>query len=117
MPAGLKEEILARYVSIHAFCKAHPELSRGTVYQMVSGRYGGNFANQARKIRAALAGSGGIPQAAAASPEPGQICEALQEIRCQNCRKLNRRECPICRDQTSREANMLHEKLYGRSLV
>lgn len=117
MPASLKEEILARYISIHAFCKAHPELSRGTVYQMVSGRYGGNFANQASKIRAALAESGGIPQNATTMPDSGQIYEALQEIRCQNCRRLNRRECTVCRDQTVREANLLHEKLYGRRLI
>lgn len=116
MPGSLKEEILARYISVHAFCKAHPELSRGTVYQMVSGRYGGNYANQARRIRAALAESVGTPQTAATTPEPGQIYEALQEIRCQNCRRLNRRECMACRDQTVREANMLHEKLYGRQL-
>lgn len=110
----LAGEVLASFPSIHAFCKAHPELSRGTVYQALSGRYAGNFENQARKIRAALAKPVKMPQI---NDKPDMdsrsLGDALQDIRCRNCRRLNRRECMACRDQTAREAAELFEKLYG----
>lgn len=37
----LRERILESHVSIHAFCRAHPELKRATVYMVLSGRYSG----------------------------------------------------------------------------
>lgn len=116
MPGNLKQEILARYKSVHAFCKAHPELSRGTVYQTVSGRYAGSFINQAKRIRASLYNQ---PCDAASSenfrmPTREQIEEKLQEIRCYNCRKLNRRECMACRNQTASEASALFDQLYKK---
>ena len=52
---GLRAEVLARYASVYAFCRAHPELKRATVYLVLSGRYLGKWSFQAARIRAALA--------------------------------------------------------------
>lgn len=54
----LRERILESHVSIHAFCRAHPELKRATVYMVLSGRYPGKTDVQLARIGAAL--SGGI---------------------------------------------------------
>ena len=110
---ALKTEILERFASIHAFCKAHSELSRGTVYQTLSGRYAGSFENQAKKIRAALENPDKKPQIKEDFQIDADVLgEELQAIRCQNCRRLNRRECMACRDQTIREATELHKRVY-----
>ena len=37
---------------------------------------------------------------------------ALQEIRCGNCRRLDRRGCGDCRTQTEREARELYSRLF-----
>lgn len=112
---ALKAEILERFVSVHAFCKAHPELSRGTVYQTLSGRYAGSFENTAKKIRAALENPDKKPQIKEDFQIDADVLgEELQAIRCQNCRRLNRRECMACRDQTIREATELHKRVYKR---
>lgn len=111
---ALKDEILERFASVHAFCKAHPDLARGTVYQTLAGRYAGNIENQARKIRAALANLDKKPQIVKdIQIDADEMVKALQAIRCQNCRRLNRRECMACRDQTIREATELHKRLYS----
>ena len=41
--AELKRQILRRYVSIHAFCRRHPELGRSPVYALLAGKYSGNL--------------------------------------------------------------------------
>lgn len=116
MPSSLKEEILAQFKSIHAFCKAHPELCRGAVYQTVSGQYPGNAEKYAGRIRRALAG----PEGPAASippitPTKEALTQVLLDIRCMNCRRINRRECLACRDQTSTEASQLYDRLFANS--
>ena len=109
---SLRAEILARYASIHAFCKAHPELKRGCVYLVLSGRYPGNSGAQAAKIRAALQG-----RKAEAMIRPAlsrdEMVSALQSIRCAHCRRLDRRECVTCRDRTRREGEELFLRLFG----
>lgn len=111
----LKADILASFHSVHAFCKAHSELSRGTVYQTLSGRYAGSFENQAKKIRAALENPDKKPQIKEDFQIDADVLgEELQAIRCQNCRRLNRRDCMACRDQTIREATELHKRVYKR---
>lgn len=112
MPERLRAEIIAKYKSVHAFCKAHPELCRGTVYMLVSGSYPGDFNRQAAKARAALAGN--PVKTADSLPkyiDADKMRDILQETRCQNCRRLNRRECMACRDQTAREAVELARRL------
>lgn len=113
MPEQLKTEVLERFTSIHAFCKAHPELSRSTVYQTLSGKYPGNFSHQAAKIRAALSGQQ-IQEIARPEVSANVISETLQDVRCANCRRLNRRECVACRAQTEREATELYGRLFEK---
>ena len=55
-PESLRAQVLDRYISVHAFCVAHPELKRSTVYMVLAGRYPGRTEKQAARIRAALAG-------------------------------------------------------------
>lgn len=118
--ACLKEEILARYASVHAFCKAHPELKRGVVYQTVSGKYAGNRQRQAARIRQALAENTDADnqirpiQQAEKTVTREQLTELLENIRCANCRRLNRRECLACKAQTTVEASQLFDSLYAR---
>ncbi len=111
MLENLREQILERYTSVHAFCRAHPELKRATVYMVLSGRYPGKIEAQAAKIRAALSG----PQKSDA-PAPGltrnETAEALQSVRCAHCRRLDRRACNDCRRQTEREAKELYARLF-----
>lgn len=111
MISRLRDEVLERYASVYAFCRAHPELKRATVYLVLSGRYPGKVEAQVVKIRAALHGT---PPADCAGPgvtREGAV-EALQEIRCGNCRRLDRRACGECRAQTEREARELYSRLF-----
>ena len=55
--SSLRARILASYVSVHAFCRAHPELKRATVYMVLAGTYPGRIDTQVAKIRAALSGA------------------------------------------------------------
>lgn len=103
----LRAAVLARYRSIHAFCKAHAELKRATVYLVLSGKYPGNTARQEAQIREAL---GDIPPAASPVP-PERIAEVLQACKCAHCRRPNRRGCRGCRNQTAREVAALTEYL------
>ena len=98
--AELKNAIAGRHLTIHAFCKRHQELSRSTVYQVLAGRYAGNMARQAAKIRAALEAAL-FPEAAVSA---GAIAEVLQGVKCERCRRADRRGCRGCRIQTGREA-------------
>lgn len=123
----LRARILERHASVHAFCRAHPELKRATVYLVLSGNYPGNRIEQVAKIEAALDG------AKAAEKRPAMdtvsrydhylpqvdgkaVVKALQTIRCAHCRRLDRRECPTCREQTEREGMELHDMLFAAKL-
>jgi len=110
----LRERILESHVSIHAFCRAHPELKRATVYMVLSGRYPGKTDVQLARIGAAL--SGGISEESGSPSLPGltgeDLAVALQEIRCAHCRRLDRRECAACRAQTALEGRELFSRLF-----
>ena len=106
----LKDAVLARYRSVYAFCRAHPEIKRATVYLVLSGRYPGKWNEQAAKIQAALSEAGESPRAQEVTPDV--VGKALQEIRCSHCRRLDRRECPSCREQTERESEELFFRLF-----
>lgn len=110
---SLRMEVLERYASIHAFCRAHGELKRATVYMVLTGRYPGKMETQIAKIRAALAGT---PSGSSQETAPGltreETVEELQTIRCSHCRRLDRRGCPDCRRQTEREARELYARLF-----
>ena len=99
----LRAQVLERYTSIYAFCRAHPELKRATVYLVLSGRYPGKWSFQAE------------------APAPGvtreAVAETLQKIRCKHCRRLDRRECMACRDQTEREGKELFSRLFAAAVA
>lgn len=64
----LRARIVERYGSLHAFCKAHPELKRSSVYLVMSGRYPGRSENQTVRIEAALEGNIHTPSRAGIRP-------------------------------------------------
>lgn len=110
----LRARIVERYGSLHAFCKAHPELKRSSVYLVMSGRYPGRSENQTVRIEAALEGNIHTARSGLASAPPmsaEDMADALQEIRCSNCRLLDRRNCLECRTRTRREAEELHARM------
>lgn len=108
----LRGQVLERYASVYAFCRAHPELKRATVYLVLSGKYPGKWSFQAARIRAALTGAEEIPEVPAPGVTREVLAETLQNIRCAHCRRLDRRECMACRDQTEREGKELFGKLF-----
>lgn len=119
----LRARIVERHGSLHAFCKAHPELKRSSVYLVMSGRYPGRSENQIIRIEAALTGNacadgGEMPFASQPGSAPPMSAEdmadALREIRCNNCRLLDRRNCLECRTRTRREAEELHARMCQR---
>lgn len=110
----LKAEILKRYASVHVFCKAHPELSRSSVYLALSGKYPGNADRQEARIRTALAAPQENPPMVTPLVSAATLIDTLQEIRCTHCRRLDRRECMACRDQTAREGEELFSRLFGK---
>lgn len=109
----LRKQVLERFFSIHAFCKAHPELKRATVYLVLSGHYSGKLDVQAQKIRAALSKDPPMEAVEETCLTAEHLVETLQFIRCVHCRRLNRRECLSCRDQTEREGKELFSRLRG----
>ena len=109
----LTAEILEKYPSVHAFCKAHPELSRSSVYLALSGKYPGKSDKQVARIRAALSEPQEMPPQVAQIVSSALLVDTLQEIRCAHCRRLDRRECMACRDQTGREGDELFSRLFS----
>lgn len=85
----IRRVVISRFGTIHAFAKGRPGgLARSTVYQVLSGKYGGDTEHQLGRINAALgeARSG--------------IFEILKEVACGRCRKKRRRtrQCEKCFD-------------------
>lgn len=107
----LRARVLARWTSLHAFCRAHPELTRSTVYMVLSGRYAGNSERQLAVIERTLDAP---PQEehAPALPSALTLAETLQRIRCGECRKYGKRHCPRCRTRTEHEAAALFQRLF-----
>lgn len=113
---ALRQEILERYKTPHAFCRANPEVKRSTVYMLLSGKYPGDAAKQTQRIRAALAGREFVPDARP-TLTAHEAYTVLQETKCAHCRKLDKRGCPECRTQTAREAQAIEEYLRSREVV
>lgn len=110
----LTQDILSRYSSIHAFCKASEGLTRSTVYQVLKGAYPGNVSRQIEKIRQHL----GLAPTIVAKPivTANEAYGVLQEAKCGYCRKLDKRACAMCRTQTMREAEALEVYLKAREV-
>ncbi|MBU1002771.1 MAG: hypothetical protein KKE73_09635 [Proteobacteria bacterium] len=79
--AGLRAEIEEQHETVYRFCKISG-LNKSTVYMVLSGRYPGDMARQAGRIRAALAGD---------SPRAEKIRTVIQREACALCKK--RRAC------------------------
>ena len=108
----VRAAIVARYGSIHSFCRQHPELKRSTVYMVLSGRYAGSTARQEAKIRAAALN---LPPEDAMTKKPlpeQRVVDTLQHIRCKHCRRLDKGHCRECRTQTDKEARELCTTLF-----
>jgi hypothetical protein len=108
----IRAAIRERHRTPHAFCRAHPELKRATVYMVLSGKYPGNLERQAAKIEAALAGK--VEPASPALITAQEAHTVLQGAKCAHCRRLDKRGCPECQRQTAREAQALEEYLRSR---
>lgn len=107
----LTRAVLARYASIHAFCRQHPELKRSTVYQVLAGKYAGHAGRQLAAIRAALDWT--APEERKVPPlTADQIADAVQAFKCGECRRLDK-QCAACRTQTMREAEVVERLLAG----
>ncbi len=72
---SLKAEIEERYVTLHRFCRLHPQLNRSTVYQVVGGYYSGNMERQEKRIRDVFEGT----------DEETLVFEAIKERACARC--------------------------------
>lgn len=109
---ALRQAVVARHGSVHAFLKRHPELTRSTVYQVLGDRYPGNMIRQMTTIRQALEGvPGDGAQAAWQLPDAEELVEVILAARCARCRRPDRRGCRGCRIQTGREAQAVQEFL------
>lgn len=111
----LRNDILARYKSIHAFCRiAGPELCRSTVYQLLAGKYPGDVEKQIRRIQTILSGT---PEREAAAPAltASEAYTVLLDTKCAHCRKLDKGGCRDCRTQTLREAQAIEKYLLTRA--
>ena len=109
---GLRKLVFSNYPSVYALCRAYPELGRSTAYQVLSGRYAGDFDAQAAKIRAAVEGTPVAVSPAKPFLSREELADALQGIRCGNCRRLDKRGCAECRTQTAKEGSALHERIF-----
>lgn len=106
--SALHESVTARYGSIHAFCRTHPELTRSTVYQVLGGRYPGNVARQAALIRAVLEDA---DTESPGLPDTDELTQVILAARCGRCRRPDRRGCRGCRIQAGREAQAVQDFL------
>lgn len=88
--------IKERYGSIHAFCVAHSELPRTTVYAVLGGSYGGDEGRQLGRIFATLDESTG----GQAQDMPGltELEEVIRDAACQRC-PVPTAQCRRCAPQ------------------
>ncbi len=75
------QAVAARYGTVHAFCRAHPDLNRTTVYQVLRGTYAGNTARQLGRIMAALEAAGDDVDL----PSLAEVEECIRQAACQRC--------------------------------
>ena len=104
----LRADILARYPSVHAFCRRHGNVKRSTVYAVLAGRYAGDAKEQFVRIREALDGPGPQPEA----PTPERMAEVLQQVKCRRCRPASRRKCLRCHAVTIQESRAIMDFLH-----
>lgn len=108
----LRAAVLKQYRSVHAFCRAHPELKRATVYLVLAGRYPGNSSRQEGRIYSALTGV--QPERTLDAVSAEEIAAVVQADKCNNCRRLDKRSCRECRIQTVQDARVVERYLAAR---
>jgi hypothetical protein len=73
---SLRTEIEAEYGSVHRFCREHPELNRGTVYQVLRGTYQGDVRGMQDRIRATVD---------RLTPAQAAAYQAIRKVQCSRC--------------------------------
>ena len=103
---ALRREIEARHGTVYRFCRDR-KVSKGVVYWLLQGRYGGNVERQVARIRAALDG--------AADPDLfGRVQEALLQAACRRCgrsEQARKRWCPSCRTLAREQARAVADMI------
>lgn len=94
---SLRSEIEARFGSVHRFCRLHPALSRTTVYQVLTGKYGGNTDRQVKRIRDVLNEIG----------NERQIMVTIKKTACARCNVKG--DCNRCDDLFQAQAKAVSE--------
>lgn len=109
----LRAAIRERFGTAHKFCRI-TGLPRGTVYQVLAGRYAGNMEKQTQRIWAVLGASGHDT-----SPETGaNIQDVLARIACALCAwkgRCTRRRSRRCAATHEQQAKALVKMLAGGS--
>ena len=108
----LREEVIEKYGSIHAFCKAFPHLKRATIYMTLANKYAGKVSRQFELIKAALSNEDAPKKAVKISEN--EIQDVLQNHKCLHCRLLNKNNCVDCKMKTEKEANTVFSFICGR---
>lgn len=109
----IRNIMLARYRTIHAFCRANPDITRSTVYLVMSGKYAGNMQTQITRIESALDGAR-RQSAPCFALRASEVFSVLQDAKCAHCRKQDKRFCPECKTVTMREAHALEDYVRER---
>lgn len=100
---SLRTEIESRFGSVHRFCRSHPELSRGTVYQVLGGTYQGDVQAMQSRIRAAME---------RLSPEQVAAYQAIRKVQCGVC-SVKDPACERCRHMQLAMAREVARALAG----
>jgi hypothetical protein len=112
---AIKQAILARHKTIHAFCRDNAAIKRSTLYMVLSGKYPGNNDRQIAKNHAIITGETPVPARPTVTAK--EAYAVLQQAKCVHCRKLDKRGCSECNTQTAREAQALEEYLNTREVL
>ena len=89
--AHLRAAILTRSKTVYACCRDY-KLPTGTVYQILRGRYAGNYSRQIARICKVLEGGAQV------GPGNGEIIEKLSALACGQC-EHGKRRCRKLRHQ------------------
>lgn len=104
------EAIVQKHGTVHAFCAAHDELNRTTVYQVLNGSYKGNVGRQLARIKLVLNGS-----ASGATSTPGELEEVIREAACSRCPLSHEATiCARCAPLFTQQAQAVWEHLRRR---
>lgn len=105
-PEALKEAILEKHPSLHAFCKAHKgDIARSSVYQVLNGRYPGNTTKQAERIEKLL------HEQQRQEDLAFQLYSVLKKVACSKCKKKGKGSCRRCKATMREQASQINSLL------